>query len=428
MSNNQTFSLGITYRPPQRIRAATNLYGWNAIDSGATRDQLAHIAELGCDTLRLCLLWEDFQPGPMRIGSTAMRALERVLDSALEARLQVVAVLFAGAMGGAVQVPFWVTGISPGVDLALTRHFGPLLISAEGQGEILFEGDYHATPVRDIYRDKEQLSAQRYLIDEVIGYFATHPAIAAWQLGYELNRVRTASSVEAAYEWFAGLVEHARERGATRLLGASSPHALTRQDTLRPQHLAEFCASVAVQVHPYEPLRVTQPWQTDYVAFLHALMQTLVGSARPVIVADVGLATQPEGRAAWVAHSPFGQNGHAYLADEEQQATFLENALTRLYQAGAAGVWLASYADLAVDQWATPPFDRAIRERTLGLMRADGREKQAAAALRAFALRLRQGTMGTPGSATSLDIDSEQYWRAPAKELRRLYQEWTTNQ
>src|SRR6266542_5164363 len=85
----QLFSLGLTYWPRR-----TAFGWWRAFDRGEAREELAHVAALGCDTVRLCLRWEDFQTGPRRINSGALSNLEHVLDSAQGAGLCVVAALF----------------------------------------------------------------------------------------------------------------------------------------------------------------------------------------------------------------------------------------------------------------------------------------------------------------------------------------------
>src|SRR5436190_15985860 len=73
----QPFSLGLTYWPRR-----TAFGWWQADDRGATHDELAHVAALGCDTVRFCLRWEDFQPGPQRLNSAALNTLEHALDTA----------------------------------------------------------------------------------------------------------------------------------------------------------------------------------------------------------------------------------------------------------------------------------------------------------------------------------------------------------
>lgn len=421
MNSEATFSLGITYWPRR-----TGYAGWKAFDAGATRDELAHIADLGCDTVRLCLRWEDFQPGPARINSRAMRALEHTLDAAQAQRLRVVAVLFAGVMGGVIQIPAWATGISPGPDLALMARFGvPLTTSV---APVFFEGDYHETTVRDLYRDRQQRTAQRYLIREVVGYFASHPALRAWQIGYDLDRARDPGSSEEAVDWLADLAEYAREQGATRLLGTTSTHSLARVNSLRPQHSAELCDQVGLHTRPYDPLPVEEPWQVAYVTFLHALTTTRAGQA--VVVADLGLATSSDNQSGWMRDSRPGSTRRIYLADEEQQAAFVETAVETLHRAGATGVWLAAYADVPETLWQTAPYDRAIQARTLGIVRADGREKPAAATFRSISKRLSQADHTwmplnrKPGTMPTLAVDPERYQDNPAGELRRLFNEW----
>ncbi|KPV53039.1 hypothetical protein SE17_11950 [Kouleothrix aurantiaca] len=67
-----TFSIGVTYWP----RRAGFLW-WRAFDRGAVREELAHVAALGCDTVRFCLSWEEFQPSPQRVtGAQAAHVVE----------------------------------------------------------------------------------------------------------------------------------------------------------------------------------------------------------------------------------------------------------------------------------------------------------------------------------------------------------------
>jgi hypothetical protein len=132
---NDAFSLGVTYWPRQ-----AGLLFWQRYDRGPVRDELAHIAALGFDTVRLCLVWEDFQPGPTRINSRAMRSLEHALDTAHTVGLRVVLALFPVATLGQLQI------LSPG------------------------------SVRRSVQRDD-----CRYLVREVAGYFGDHPAVRIWQ-------------------------------------------------------------------------------------------------------------------------------------------------------------------------------------------------------------------------------------------------------
>jgi hypothetical protein len=398
---------------------------WAALDRGAVREELAQIAALGCDTVRLCLRWEEFQPRPDRVGSPALRALEQALDIAQSNGLRVALALFAGAMGGAIQLPAWTTGIPlphEDDDPQLAARFGPRLLPAEPTTSVLYNDIYHTTPVRDLYADRAQLEAQRYGVREIVGYFAQHPAAWAWQLGYEWERAYLPRSAAEGRDWLAALAEHARAQGAKGILGAASPRSLVRRQSIRPDQLADVSDVLAVHTYPAEPLRPARPASPALPAFLHALTAALC--EKPVLVASLGLPTAPDNQARYVADRAFGRVTRSYLADEEAQASFVEGALAQLYRDGATGVWLAAFADPPADEWRLPPFDRCQRERTVGVVRPDGSEKPAAAAVRTFADRLRAGSLGTQGRPPTLDTDPERYWRDPQSELARLLREW----
>src|SRR5262245_4552859 len=169
----QSFSLGLTYWPRRSA-----LGWWQAYDRGETRDELAHIATLGCDTVRFCLRWEDFQPGPRRVNSAALRALEHAFDTAHEAGLRVVAALFPAAIGGALQIPDWANGADVLDELLSTAGLvGPTIELRPKSGpSLLYNNTYHSNQTRDLFSAAPILDAQRYLIREVAGYFRSHPA------------------------------------------------------------------------------------------------------------------------------------------------------------------------------------------------------------------------------------------------------------
>lgn len=394
--------------------------GWSAFDRGAAREELAQIASFGCDTVRLCLRWEDFQPRPARIASPAMRALEQTLDVAQEVGLQTVAALFVGALGGSLLLPSWTTGSTlTDDDVQLATRFGPLLIPSEPRPSVVYDDTHHDARVRALYRDTAQIEAQRYLVREVIGYFGAHPALWAWQLGYDLERATLPRSSEEAYDWLATLSDYAREQGAKRLIGVTSPRGLAKRETLRPEQIAELNDLVGVHTFPHEPLRINDARSPLGVTFLHQLTAALAG--KPVVVANLALATAPDDKSRWVSDRVFGRVARSYLASEDEQATWLEETLLALWRAGAAGVWLASYADVPIDLWRIAPFDRFQRERTIGVVRADGREKPAAEVLRRFAAR-RNDPRPTPPTSP-IEIDPEIYWRDPTNEMQRLLRE-----
>ena len=421
---SQPFSLGLTYWPRR-----TAFGWWQQYDRGATRDELAHVAALGCDTVRFCLRWEDFQPGPRRINSAALHALEHALDMAGEAGLRVVAALFPVALGGALQLPAWANGADPLDELLGAQRRGGATITMPlvGAPPLLYDGGYRTNKAGDLFSDTRVLEAQRYLIHELVGYFGPHPALYAWQLGEGLERVRTPDSAAAPREWFALMVETLRaRRPGGRVLGSISEQALERPAGPRPAQIAATCDLLGVAADPPQPPANQRPNHGVYVAFLHALTAAL-GEA-PALVTSMGLPTVPDAslggvasdRPGWVADSAYGRTLNVYRGEPEQQATFVEATLDRLQRAGASGAWLAAYADYPAELWRIPPLDRAIRERTLGLVDASGREKPAASALQRFAAERRPVRAVAP----PLDADPERYWRDPQREFERLWGEF----
>lgn len=422
-TNETPFTLGVTYWPRR-----AGFRWWSAVDRGEVREDLQRIAGLGCAAVRFCLRWEDVQPAPRKINTPALNAFEQALEYAGEAGLRVVAALFPAALGGALHVPRWAANPDPLDELMQLTHFGePLVVQSATPTPVVYDGAYQTNLARDQFRDSGTIEAQRYLVYEVVGYFGSHPALMAWQLGEGLERIRKPESSQAIHEWYAKLAETAREGySRARLLGVTSERGLTNTSGPRPEHIASTCDDIAVAADVPLPLPDLKPMDLDALEFLYTLTAGLAG--RPVAVAGLGQPTAPDNRDTRVADSLYGRSISTYLASYEAQAEFVGQALERLWRAGAAGAWLAAYADYPPDEWRLPPLDRSIRSRTLGLVDAAGREKPVAAALREFAEQprgnRRPSAIAPRSEALGPRLDSERYWRDPRRECERLWREW----
>jgi hypothetical protein len=74
-----------------------------------------------------------------------------------------------------------------------------------------------------------------------------------------------------------------------------------------------------------------------------------------------------------------------------------------------------------------------VRERTFGLVRADGSEKPMADVFRRFRNRRDAGALnmadGTgSGIAEALDVTADEYYRAPSAHFERLYARWLSRE
>lgn len=423
----QTFSLGITYWPRRRRAGVEQILdSWSEADPGALRDELTHIAELGFDTLRLELRWAEAMPST-RVVTAPLHGLERALDRAHDVGLRAVVAVLGGSLGGVLHLPTWAAGYRLPSDTLQARRLGPpVLVIPDDQPAILAGDRYLHEPPRDLYGQPELLQAQRLLLGEVVGNLAQHPAAAAWLLGADLERARRPASTSAAAAWWGDLAGQARGLGARAVLGQVTFPGLSRKDTLRPEQIAAAGGRVAVSAILPPSLAAGTP-HARQAALLHALASALLraeGALTPVIVTDLGAPTESEGASGALNSELFGRPVRLTLASEEQQATIVEETLATLHRDGAGGVVLAAYADTHPGLWRIPPADRSWRARTTGIVAPDGREKPAAAAVRAFAARLRAGALPAPAGHPALPLDPERHWHDPARSFRELWRDW----
>jgi endo-1,4-beta-mannosidase len=96
------FELGINYWPRRRA-----MYMWREFDLVEVRDELAHIADIGFDTVRLFALTQDFLPAPDSVAPEMISRLVEVTRAAKEAGLGVVPTLIVLNMSGRIWWPAW---------------------------------------------------------------------------------------------------------------------------------------------------------------------------------------------------------------------------------------------------------------------------------------------------------------------------------
>ena len=132
----------------------------------------------------------------------------------------------------------------------------------------------------------------------------------------------------------------------------------------------------------------------ELVPFSCALTAGLSGTGRRTLMQEFGLCTAPPGSAGSSIIDDFlGDPRPQYLASEEEAAAYYRSVMGRLVDTGAAGAYAWCYGDYDARLFGRPPFATAVRERTFGLVRADGREKPAAGVFREFRKRREAGEL-----------------------------------
>jgi hypothetical protein len=167
----------------------------------------------------------------------------------------------------------------------------------------------------------------------------------------------------------------------------------------------------------------------ELVPFSCALTAGLSGRGRAPLMQEFGLCTGPPGAPGQTITDDFlGHPLQQYLASEEEAAGYYDAVLTRLVGIGASGAYAWCYGDYDSRLFDRPPIATAIRERTFGLVRADGSEKPAAAVFRNFRKcrdpDARSGATARVQVPRVLDVTADEYYSAPAKHFARLYAKW----
>jgi endo-1,4-beta-mannosidase len=383
-----TFELGLNYWPRSRA-----MYLWRDFDLGEVRDDMARIAGLGFDVVRLFALAEDFLPAPSTVSAAAVARLVECVRAAGDAGLRAVPTLVVVNMSGWMWWPAWMR---------------------DGHGRTL-----------DLYGDPAALEAQENLVETCARALAGGSVVRALDLANEIDGAQVPASREAGRSWVARMTAAAR-RGAPGLpvqVGAHLP-SLAAANNMRVDDIAAHADEDVMHAYPLYSDAARGPLDPELVPFSCAATAGLAARGA-VLMQEFGLPTAPPGQPGATIEDDFlGRRLPQYLASEEEGAAYYAEVLERLVTTGAAGAYAWCYADYDRRLFDRPPLDRAVRERTFGLVRADGTEKPAAEVFRRLRRRRDAGTLAAGPVPAILDVSADAYYGAPARHFARLYARW----
>jgi endo-1,4-beta-mannosidase len=358
------FELGVNYWPRRSA-----MWMWKELDLGEVREDMAHIRALGFDVVRFFALTEDFLPAAMIVDADRVAALVEVARIAADAGLRSIPTLVTINMSGRFWWPVWMME-------------------------------------RDLYADPLLLRSQALLVGRIAGALAGDASIRAFDLSNEIDDAQIPSSRHDGWLWARLLADRVRAAapGVPVQFGAHMP-SLETADHMRIDDLAEVVDEDCMHAYP----------------FCSALTADLAGRDRRPLMHEFGLCTAPPGQPGRTITDDFlGRPLPQYLASEEEGARYYQEVLERLVATGAAGAYAWCYGDYHPRLFDRPPLASALRERSFGLVRADGSEKPACAVWRSFAGR--QASSQPPRRA--LDVSADEYYEDPAAHVRRLYRRW----
>lgn len=384
-----SFELGINYWPRRSA-----MYMWREFDLAQVRDEMAQIASIGFDVVRVFALTQDFLPKPLTVDAKMVGLLVEVVGAAKDAGLKVVPTLIVINMSGCIWWPDWML-------------------------------DAQAKP-RDLFSDPAILRSQALLVEACARPLAGDDSIRAFDLANEIDDAQRPRSREATRVWASTLMDAARRNapGKPVHIGAHLP-SLTTSNNMRVDDLAAIVDEDVMHAYPLYSDVARSFLDPELVPFSCALTSGLSGSGRATLMQEFGMCTTPPGAAGEMITDDFlGERRPQYLASEEEAATYYAGVLERLVSTGAAGAYAWCYADYDPQLFDRQPFTTAVRERTFGLVRSDGSEKRAAEVFRQFRKRRDAGNLISSEIPRVLDVSTDEYYRAPAEHFARLYESW----
>ena len=395
------FVLGVNYWPRGKA-----MYWWREFDRGEVKAEFTEIAAMGAQVVRIFLMWEDFQPAPWTVDSPRLDDLVQVMDAADEVGLQVMPTFFTGNMSGIFWLPSWALSDRP------RSHPGLLRV-----------GDsYSDREPLNPFEDPFMLRAELFQLRAVVPVLATHPALLGWDLANELDALRNPDSYDGGWLWSYLLSEEVRKLDPRHPVtyGAHTP-SLSRYNGLSVGDLAETNDYLSMHGYPLYSEVARGPLDVEFVPFLNQLTECL--GAKPTLLQEFGLCTAPPGAPGHYFEDEFlGEKRQQYLAGEEDGGSYYREVLEKLYRAGSLGAFAWCFSDYDPKIWDRPPLDRAIRERTFGITRADGSLKPAGVEFQRFARRLRDGELeGWGKEKVTFPATTERYYQNPSHHFSEMY-------
>lgn len=381
------FQTGINYWP---ARSAMRM--WKEFDSGEVREDFARMAEFRLSPVRVFLLWEDFQPEPLRVNTKALNRLVELCSHAADFGARVWVTLFTGHMCGANWLPGWT--LSADVE----NTFFPIITGATAV-------DSAATGVINPFDNAELRRAQKKQIREALCALRGHPALWGWDLGNGMSNVFRPADPEQGRSWLKEMVEEIKlQDDAHPVTCGLVPQDLEEDRGIGPADVAQCCDFVAINAFPADPGWTGNPLDAQYLLFLAKISSWLAGG-KPVWISGFGAPTGARGE-----HDPL-------RVTEQQAAGYAGRCLDALRRHGLPGALWWCYSDYVRRFWEEPPFTANPRERSCGAFRSDGTPRETALALGRADRKPANVVM--PGGW--IDIGPEDYQLDPRGQMRRLF-------
>jgi hypothetical protein len=366
-------------------------YVWHEYDAARTDGELRAIKAAGHHTVRTHLLWDAFMPTPARVEPARLRNLEHFLSVATELSLQVVPVMFVQTIGGCVMLPSYAIDVG-------ARRSGVRAVS---------DAVTQPGAPRYVYTDQLMLEVCVRWVDEMLGAFAGHPAVAMWDIGHDPAGGVRPQRIEHLRTWVALISERIHEREQRCMLSLSTDDVVIAR-AVRPAAVASLVDMLGLDITSSSLAQVGGEREPAAATFLAQLFESLSGSA------------------PMVAHVQ--QSAPAATDDDESESErdartrrFVAGAVDALIDCGCAGLMAAMWSSPGPRAAEVPPFDRQQHLRDAGVVDSSGAETAFGSAWVDVARHERERSVPSPWPER---IDVDDYYANLPESLHELRAAW----
>ncbi|RKY64029.1 MAG: hypothetical protein DRQ08_08480 [Candidatus Latescibacterota bacterium] len=318
------FPVGVNYLPSKH-----DCRMWREWDPQEIERDFRNMGRLGINTVRIILLWPDFEPEPGRYDQEAIRRLEEMVEIAKRNGIKLLPTLVTGDLAGVKWVPSWAIG-------------------------------------KSIY-SAEVIERQKGLVKEIAGRFGDEQAIFAWDLSNEPSYWEEPDDPGWAANWTRSLAEAVREvdRNHPVTVGLDQ-HNIAGESRFRIEPVAPYLDFLSIHTYPKFLPQGESPLSFRGTYF-PAYCIRFCRLGKPVLLEEFGLSTG--------------------TFSEEDVGAYYEVVMFSALVNGAAGVMSWSWSDeVRTDRC---PYDERFPMTCYGITRADGTEKPAALRMRDFSKVIR---------------------------------------
>ncbi len=380
---------GLNYWP-----ADSGINWWHRFESGVLEDDFSRISETNLNVVRIFLLWEDFQPLPRKVSTERIDHLVTVLEIANKNGLKILPTFFTGHMSGVNFLPPWM------LDFGENNSRFP----------IISEGRKKKNRIKNFYKDREVMESQKILIREISSALKGHPSLWAWDLGNEPSNLIIPDSREDALIWLEEMVSELKrmDESIPVTLGLHQED-LEEDRKMGPNEVARFCDFLSIHTYSIYSKYSESPLDEDVVPFLGLLTRWL--GSKDVLIEEVGIPSSEK-------------FNYEKVISEEMAFDYYERLLKKLDRYPFIGILFWCYGDYKKSLWDFPPLDENEHERFFGLFHEDNTQKPYVSLIKDFQKKESKGL----SSYDWIDIEPEEYFRAPLTNLKRLYRRFKEEQ